>query len=30
MVIDAIDAMNTIKNQPMTPIGYKIGENSQE
>ncbi len=26
LVFDAIDAMNMIKNQPMNPVGFKIGE----
>ena len=25
LVFDALDAMNTIKNQPMNPVGFKIG-----
>jgi hypothetical protein len=25
LVFDALDAMNTMKNQPMNPIGYKNG-----
>jgi hypothetical protein len=28
-VFDALDAMNTFKNQPMNPIGFKIGEKSE-
>ena len=26
LAFEAIDAMNTIKNQPMNPVGFKIGE----
>lgn len=27
MVFEAIEAINTIKNQPLNPVGFRIGEN---
>jgi hypothetical protein len=29
LVFEAFDAMVAVKNQPMNPVGFKIGENSK-